>query len=208
MDDARYINWWIGKNRSRETCDVCIGGVTVLVNKEVFSPDPEMTNSSFSLMKSVPDLAGKSVLDVGCGCGILAIYSALNGAERVTAVDIDENALDNTRQNVARLRLNNVIEVVSSNLFNAIHSKYDVIVANLPIFGAVWTDLTEPVCTTYERFLAEFPEHLLPGGQAFLGFASFGDLDTIRNVILKSPRLQSHSTEAKFGVEWHVFEFG
>ncbi|MFO1371872.1 MAG: 50S ribosomal protein L11 methyltransferase [Candidatus Competibacteraceae bacterium] len=49
------------------------------------------------------DLAGKTVLDYGCGSGILAIAAAKLGAQRVWAVDIDPQALlasdDNADQN-------------------------------------------------------------------------------------------------------------
>lgn len=39
------------------------------------------------------DVAGKKVLDLGCGTGILAIGAALAGAEQVIGVDIDSDAL-------------------------------------------------------------------------------------------------------------------
>jgi S-methylmethionine-dependent homocysteine/selenocysteine methylase/SAM-dependent methyltransferase len=42
---------------------------------------------------------GLTCLDVGCGCGILAVQLALNGAERVHAIDIDRNAVANTLAN-------------------------------------------------------------------------------------------------------------
>ena len=38
-------------------------------------------------------LEGVSVLDMGCGSGILGIGALLLGAEHATAVDIDENAV-------------------------------------------------------------------------------------------------------------------
>jgi ribosomal protein L11 methyltransferase len=45
------------------------------------------------------DLAGKSVLDYGCGSGILAIAAVRLGAARATAVDHDPQALEATRTN-------------------------------------------------------------------------------------------------------------
>lgn len=45
---------------------------------------------------------GLSVLDFGCGSGILAIAAALLGAEQVTALDIDPQALAATRENATR----------------------------------------------------------------------------------------------------------
>ena len=45
--------------------------------------------------------AGQRVLDYGCGSGILAIGAALHGAAGVDAVDIDEAAVQSTRDNAA-----------------------------------------------------------------------------------------------------------
>ena len=57
-----------------------------------------MINSMLEL-----DLTGKSVLDMGCGTGVLAILAAMKGAERIVAIDIDEwayrNALENMQLN-------------------------------------------------------------------------------------------------------------
>ena len=47
------------------------------------------------------DLQGKRVLDCGCGTGILGIVALKRGAEHVTAYDIDEWSVENTRHNAA-----------------------------------------------------------------------------------------------------------
>lgn len=48
------------------------------------------------------DLAGRSVLDFGCGSGVLGIAAALLGATTVTCVDYDPQAVWATRQNAER----------------------------------------------------------------------------------------------------------
>lgn len=77
--------------------------------------------------------ANSRVLDYGCGSGILAIAAARLGAEEVTGVDIDDNALvaakDNARRNGVALRLFH-----SSHPLDAC---YDIVVANI---------LTNPLC--------------------------------------------------------------
>ncbi len=47
------------------------------------------------------DLTGKTVLDNGCGTGVLAIFAAKRGAARVIAVDIDDKSVANTEENAA-----------------------------------------------------------------------------------------------------------
>jgi putative methylase len=54
-----------------------------------------------ALMKG--DIEGKTVLDLGCGTGILAIGAALLGAREVTGVDIDKAALTVARRNAVLL---------------------------------------------------------------------------------------------------------
>lgn len=48
------------------------------------------------------DIQGKTVIDYGCGSGILGIAAALLGAERVIAVDTDPQALQATQDNARR----------------------------------------------------------------------------------------------------------
>lgn len=51
------------------------------------------------------DIAGRSVIDMGTGTGILGILAAMRGASQVTGIEIDEPAYDNAVENV---RLNGV----------------------------------------------------------------------------------------------------
>ncbi|WP_251358779.1 50S ribosomal protein L11 methyltransferase [Kangiella sp. TOML190] len=48
------------------------------------------------------DLSGKTVIDYGCGSGILTLAALLLGAKKVYAVDIDPQAIDATRENLKR----------------------------------------------------------------------------------------------------------
>ncbi|MRX28134.1 50S ribosomal protein L11 methyltransferase [Kangiella sp. HZ709] len=47
-------------------------------------------------------LEGKTVIDYGCGSGILTLAALLLGADKVYAVDIDPQAIDATRENLKR----------------------------------------------------------------------------------------------------------
>jgi ribosomal protein L11 methyltransferase len=48
------------------------------------------------------EIAGRLVIDVGCGSGILALIALSLGAERAIAIDNDPEAIDVTRENAAR----------------------------------------------------------------------------------------------------------
>jgi ribosomal protein L11 methyltransferase len=55
-------------------------------------------------------VAGATVLDLGCGSGILSIAAALLGARRVVALDIDPQAVKATRENAAANGVAGVVE--------------------------------------------------------------------------------------------------
>ncbi|MBM3918338.1 MAG: 50S ribosomal protein L11 methyltransferase [Sphingomonadales bacterium] len=71
---------------------------------------------------------GKVVLDMGSGTGILAIYVKKKGAREVVAIDHEEWAFLNARENASR---NNVALVALQGSFESIEGEYDVILANI-----------------------------------------------------------------------------
>jgi ribosomal protein L11 methyltransferase len=96
------------------------------------------------------DLKGKSILDMGCGTGVLGIFACLKGARRVLGVDHDqwayENALENVKRNATpcmEVRLGDVA-VLEEELF-------DVILANI-------------TRNTLVRDMPEYASHLRDGG--------------------------------------------
>jgi ribosomal protein L11 methyltransferase len=76
------------------------------------------------------DLTDKSVLDYGCGSGILAIAAVLLGAKQVTAIDIDPQALTATLDNMQR---NNIAEhLIERGQPELAEGKtYNLVVANI-----------------------------------------------------------------------------
>jgi len=74
--------------------------------------------------------AGKRVLDMGCGTGILAIMAAKLRAQEVVAVDIEDWTVENARENAA---LNNTpVEVRLGDIEVVRHDQpYDIILANI-----------------------------------------------------------------------------
>jgi len=76
------------------------------------------------------DFAGKSVLDMGCGTGILAILASKMGAGHLVAIDYDPVCYDSTIENSALNKVNNITPLCGSK--EAIpNEQYDIILANI-----------------------------------------------------------------------------
>lgn len=76
------------------------------------------------------DVQGKSVLDMGCGTGVLAILAKKKGAGPVDAIDIDEWCYLNTQENIERNDCESIAAFQGDgSLLKG--KKYDVILANI-----------------------------------------------------------------------------
>jgi ribosomal protein L11 methyltransferase len=89
----------------------------------------ETTSLMIEWLKTEP-VKGKRVLDMGCGTGILAILAKKLGAEFVEAVDNDEWAFENTKENILR---NETLEIVVElgDAESLKEKNFDVVIANI-----------------------------------------------------------------------------
>jgi len=71
------------------------------------------------------------VIDVGTGSGVLSIASALLGAEKVLALDLDPVAVKSAKENVELNKVENIVEVLQGNLLETVNTDADVVVANI-----------------------------------------------------------------------------
>jgi ribosomal protein L11 methyltransferase len=76
------------------------------------------------------DLNKKSVLDMGCGTGILSILSSKRGANTVVGIDIDEWAVNSTLENAELNNTPNIVTILGGAECIPAHS-YDIIYANI-----------------------------------------------------------------------------
>lgn len=111
------------------------------------------------------DLAGKTLLDYGCGSGVLAIAALKLGCEHAHAMDIDPQAVLATRLNAAE---NGVQErLVVSGSADDIEGRFDVVVANI---------LAGPLA----ELAADITRHVRPGGWLGLSGILSEQADTVR----------------------------
>lgn len=78
------------------------------------------------------DLTGKSVLDCGCGTGILGIVASRLGANRVLGYDIDEWSSENAKHNAALNGVNNLdVLLGDASVLDGVKEEFDVVIANI-----------------------------------------------------------------------------
>lgn len=78
------------------------------------------------------NLTGKSVLDCGCGTGILGIVALRLGANRVLGYDIDEWSSENAKHNAALNGVDNLdVLLGDASVLDGVKEEFDVVIANI-----------------------------------------------------------------------------
>uniref|UniRef100_A0ACD6AAN6 Uncharacterized protein n=1 Tax=Avena sativa TaxID=4498 RepID=A0ACD6AAN6_AVESA len=98
-----------------------LGGLTQFsdpkVDLEQYATGPHIASRMlYTAENSFDDISGKVVADFGCGCGTLAIASALLDAEHVTGIDIDLQSLELAQENATDLELD--IDLIQCDIKN------------------------------------------------------------------------------------------
>ena len=88
------------------------------------------------------DLTGKTVIDYGCGSGILAVAAILLGAKVAYAVDIDPQAITATQSNALKNKVQDKIKCYLPEQFDPFQA--DIVLAN--ILAKPLMDMSEPIC--------------------------------------------------------------
>ncbi len=79
------------------------------------------------------DIIGKSVLDLACGTGRLALGAAFLGAKEIVGADLDTTAVKSAYRNSHKTGLQSLVQWVACDV-NAITGKFDTVLQNPP-FG-------------------------------------------------------------------------
>ena len=142
----------------------------------------ETTRLCLSLLQTI-ELAGRRVIDVGTGSGVLAIAAAKLGAASVVALDEDPEALRNARENVARNDVAASVDVREADLATYQGHAGSVVVANLT--GAV-----------IQRHAGRLARLVEPGGALIVsGFSPSEAIDIAR----ARPNCRSSNDRGRLG---------
>lgn len=126
----------------------------------VFSKDSLDDGTRLLLETIAKTDLGKDILDLGSGIGSLGLLLAYFDPKRqVTLADVNRRALDLARKNAASLHVEERVNILESDVYSHINSKFDTIVTNPPIRAGKKV--------TYAMY-AGAPSHLNEGGSLIL----------------------------------------
>lgn len=95
------------------------GPFTIRVNPDVFAP----THTSRTIAEAIEIEPGDTVIDVGCGSGVLSFVAARLGARRVVGCDLSAEAVEVARENAERLNVDDVVEFRAGNLLDPVRGE-------------------------------------------------------------------------------------
>ncbi len=117
-------------------------------------------------------------LEIGCGTGFLSLWMS-QIAQKVTATDISQRALESTRLNAKINGINNIVTKIS-DVYSDIRGKFDLLISNPPY------EFLPEVCTgrtfafggnlgsgIVEKILLGLDDHLKDGGISFIMAVSY-----------------------------------
>jgi release factor glutamine methyltransferase len=174
--------------------------LAIALHPEVYEP----AEDSFLLLESIMVHPEDSILEIGTGCGLLALACAYHGAD-VLCTDINPFAVQLTRQNIERNRtvLKGKIEIRQGDLFSVVknHERFDLIFFNPPYLPTKKNERTDGWFTIAtdggptglrltKRFLHGLRMYLRPEGAAYFIFSSLSNRSLLEKY-LKNERFSA-----------------
>ncbi len=186
FDRARFH--LIAPRRHAVRCTEHVDDLILTVPASVLNPVLFRTGPFLGRVVAESVRPGTTVLDLGCGSGVVGLLAARRGA-RVVAADINPDAVIAARDNAADNHL--PVEARLGDLFDPIEldERFDAIAFNPPFFERTTPSATgldralfdEVGLPVFDRFLASARDHLAPGGRLFVAGSSHGALGRMRD---------------------------
>lgn len=166
----------------------------------MYSPEEDSYLLAECIAKTISKFNPKSFLDMGCGSGIQSKTALKSGIakEKILAVDIDEESLEETKK---------LVPILKSNLFSAISGKFDLIAFNAPYLPEDKQDKGKDTTggkfgyETIARFLKSAKKYLNENGKILLLFSSLTNKEKVIELINMNRFYYEEIASKKFNFE-------
>lgn len=158
--------------------------------------EPDDSSTLRDLLSLEIPVDDKTILEVGCGTGLISIDCIQKGAAALVATDVNPAAVANAKYNAERLRFDEKLDcrlVPPDDLsaFSVIQTqeRFDLIISNPPWEDAPVSEvaayaLYDPGFRLLESFLTEAANYLKPKGQLLL---AYGGKTAIQRIVEEAP---------------------
>ncbi len=177
----RSVRWYLSKPRDFKFHDIRIS-----VRPGVFHPGFFFSTRFILHFLGSQKIKGKRLLDLGCGSGVISIFSQRRGAI-VTAVDVNPEAVQNTLEN--SMRNNTEVSAFVSDLFDSIPpTLFDWIVVNPPYYPVDAKTDEEKAWNCgqnheyFERFFAQLAGYISSESKVLMILSDVCDLERIFDI--------------------------
>jgi release factor glutamine methyltransferase len=150
-------------------------GFRLVVKRGVFHPLLFFSTQILYAFTKEIDLKGKNFLEIGSGSGLLSLLAFRKGA-RVTAVDVDPAAVENTKLNFSKnFGKKSMARVLKSDVFSQLPiEKFDVILINPPYYfkDVVYPSQQAWYCGKdgiyFEKLFSGLKNYVFTGSEVFM----------------------------------------
>ncbi|WP_349253229.1 50S ribosomal protein L11 methyltransferase [Bradyrhizobium sp. CB3481] len=171
--------------------DVEVSGLPLHILPGVLSP--RLSHGPDALMSRWHIESGATVLDLGCGSGVLGLAALRAGAASLVALDINPQAVLTTKINIERLGYSDRAEVRYSDTYSGLQpgEKFDIILFAAPYWNRKAKDDLERSCFDEDHnVMASALKcahlHLNDKAVMYVLFSDQGDVGRVLNLIDKS----------------------
>lgn len=178
----------------QEVIRVKIDQIELLVFPHVY-PSHKFRTTKFVLRNLKGLVKGKKVCDMGCGPGIVGLYSLYHGAKQVVQADINPNAIENAKENNILHGFNEArIKTFLSDCFDNVPATiFDLIVFNMPyhcdkvkIDDPLKYAFYDPAFVSIKKFLKQAKKYSHAKTQIVIAFSNKGRVNLLEHIFDQS----------------------
>lgn len=180
--------------KSTQQKKVLIKDKYYLVHPQVY-PSNKFRTTNFLLDCIQPLVLNSTVCDMGCGMGIIGLFSLQHGAKYVVQTDINPLAIENAKANKDLYSYTDKqVKIIESNCFDKIpKQKFDIIVFNIPFHSEPYkiSDPLEyafhdPNFESTNKFLKQAISYSNSNTNILIAFSNKGDVEGLEKIFNNS----------------------